>query len=151
MRRRKWKAVGVLLAILVVGYLFVVPTLRFRLWMGERSMARQDYPAAILWFSRALRASPAPEDSRERRRLQDRLYQAFEGFTHWEFDSDRLAGWYAGFLIDELKLQDGFLTVNCTGDDPYLEVGMLQLAPARPYRFSFRLRCRAGERAKVYW
>lgn len=147
-----YRKIALLVVVLAIAAgLYVGSLERFRSWMGERSMAREDYPAAILWFSRALRAADAEGNSADAARLSERLYQAYEGFCHWNFDGRRLWGWYAGNQINALKLQGDLLIVGCTGDDPYLEIHNLKLAPDRAYRFQTRFRHQAGQRLELYW
>jgi hypothetical protein len=139
--------------IIVAGllYLSAASTLGFRIWMGDRSLRVQDYPSAILWYTRALRLLEEAGNVQQTAEARSRLYQAYEGFCRWEFDGDRLWGWYAGNQINELLLNNGVLEISATGDDPWLEIIRLRLRPNKAYRFEVRMRVPNGSRAKLYW
>ncbi len=143
--------VGILLPAGGALYLLAASTLSFRLWMGDRSLQSSDYPSAIVWYSRALRLSEDARDPRQAADTLSRLYRAYEGFSRWEFEGDRLWGWYAARQISELLLNRGVLEVTATGEDPWLEILRLRLPANKAYRFEARMRVPKGSRARLYW
>lgn len=143
--------VVVLLALVGVAYLYAASTEEFRVWMADRSMRMQDYPSAIVWYTRALRIAGGDENSPSRRQLKEKLYLAYEGFCRWEFNDNKLWGWFALRPDTELTPKDGVLYVDIRGNEDELEIQRLTLAPSRPYRFQLQMRSRHALCAALAW
>lgn len=142
-------AIGIL--ILLSAYLWALSTISFRLWMAEWNLGRNAYPAAIHWYTRALRLVDTKNNEQLQLKLTEKLYRAYEAFCNWDFEGSQLPGWFAGDQIERLELSNGLLTVRATGNTPSLELVRINLSPSRKYQFQFRLRCWAGNQAQLLW
>jgi hypothetical protein len=114
-------------------------------------MGKNDYPAAIHWYTRTLRLVDTQKDPQLQVQLTEKLYRAYEGFCNWDFEGSQLLGWFAGDQIERLELGSGLLAIRATGNLPSLELVRVSLSPSRSYLFRFRLRCRAGNQAQLFW
>jgi len=149
--RKAFGGIVFILVAFVLLYLQAASTYGFRLWMGDHNLQAQDFPSAILWYTRALRSAKTGHTPERISDSSFRLYRAYEGFCRWEFEGNRLWGWFAGNQINELLLNKGVLEISATGDDPWLEIIRLRLEPKRAYRFEVRQRVPAGNRGQLYW
>lgn len=144
-------SIAALTAVLGLAYLQAASTLSFRLWRGNVNLEAKNYQEAILWYTRALRLAEGEKEPQRIVAITSRLHRAYEGFCHWDFNGDRLWGWYAGNQIDNLDLRRGALEIGSTGSSPWLEIVHLRLAPNRGYRFRFRMQTATGTQAGLYW
>jgi TPR repeat protein len=119
--------------------------------MGDRAMQAKDYPSAIYWYTRAERLIDPNAQADGHIVLGGKIYAAYTAFCRWEFDDDRLWGWFAANDINLLKLKGGVLTLGVSGSNPHLEIQKLRLAPWCDYQFQVRMRCQSGKQAQLFW